>query len=338
MRLSGANLRQLHEAIEAGFSPNEMNRLLLERFDKPLYLFAANDDFSVQVVQVAQYFNKRYIAEQLIAALRDARPHEPALIALADTAGFTVMGRGLEAYLIPDQAHPADAVDFRIRLGQCENAVCRIEIGSARGTGVLIGPDMVLTNHHVVPVAEDGALPGAVRCLFDHKTGANGYTTPTSAVKAVRAVAWSPHAPEDVIRGAMASDPGRLDYTLLALETAVGSQPIVSGFDPRDFVRVDPDLAPPVEHTGILILQHPLAQPMKIDLGSVTRVGSTRIWHDAGTNHGSSGSPLFDARLRLVGLHNAGHGPDGDRPAYNQAVPMSLIAADLVEKQISLVG
>lgn len=230
MRLTGDAAPRLLAAMETAFSPDDLNRLLFERTGKYLHHFAGagNAPFGAQVLAVISYFNMQHRAEELLIAVRDARPRDPELVALAELAGFTQYGKGLEVYLVPGQAPSPDTVDFRVRLAQRENAVCRVQTPKGTGTGFLIGADLVLTNHHVVPVTTTGALTEDVVCLFDHKVGANGYTTPTLKVKATQVSAFSAPAAEDYIPGGVAVDPDRLDYVLLQLAMKVGIQPIVT--------------------------------------------------------------------------------------------------------------
>ena len=55
-----------------------------------------------------------------------------------------------------------------------------------------------------------------------------------------------------------------------------------------------------------------------------------RLYHNANTLPGSSGSPCLNAKLEIIGLHNAGdalyHGVVGF-PNRNQAVPIGTILA-----------
>jgi hypothetical protein len=115
----------------------------------------------------------------------------------------------------------------------------------------------------------------------------------------------------------------------------VGGQGIVDSFEARGFARMLPDIVLPIS-TAILILQHPEGQQLKIDLGTVTALPGMRARHNVNTLAGSSGAPLFDAELRLVGLHHAGFDWPAANQAYNQAIPMSLIVADLLKKKIKL--
>jgi len=58
-------------------------------------------------------------------------------------------------------------------------------------------------------------------------------------------------------------------------------------------------------------MQHPLGLPLSLADGcSKKGVDQTDILHDCLSLHGSSGSPLLDERMRLVGLHYKAAYPD----------------------------
>jgi hypothetical protein len=79
----------------------------------------------------------------------------------------------------------------------------------------------------------------------------------------------------------------------------------------------------------VFVLQHPNGAPVKLAVGAEKgkNPGATRLYHDANTQPGSSGSMCLNAKLEVIGLHNAGdanydgiiHAPN------NQAVPIGLI-------------
>ena len=54
------------------------------------------------------------------------------------------------------------------------------------------------------------------------------------------------------------------------------------------------------------MLQHPKAKPMKIDIGTTTWTGVARVRHNVNTEGGSSGAPIFNAALELVGTPSCG--------------------------------
>lgn len=341
MRLTPGQTTELQAAMERSFGPLEMQRLLKERFGLALHnLSSLFKGFSDQVFDIHRYFDHRNTAEELVAALRDSRPREPSFVALADQLGFTVLPTSDAFEVMVRKAGPAyqDAADFRSGLAQREHAVCRVELPTGYGTGALVGKRLVLTNHHVLGIALDagGKLAVKVTCLFDHKKAAQGYTTPARRVEVLRVLASSPPAAEDYKSNQTATDPKRLDYALLELDQDVGDQPIVPGAEARGFLDIAQEPNTPALAEGLLILQHPLAKPMKIDIGSVTWLGGTRLRHSVNTDKGSSGAPMFDAALNLVALHHAGFDwPSADHP-YNQAIPLALIVADCRAQNVQI--
>lgn len=342
MRLVNPQLGPFLQAGYVAFGPGSLSGVVLERFDLQYANLTADTlAFDQQFRNVYRYFHERNIVEKFVAAVRDARPAEPAFAAAADSLGFTSLpAQGLEALVRPVGTPYQDVTAFRGRLSSIEAAICQIETPDMLGTGTLISVSHVLTNHHVVAsvLQVDGGLSGPVTCRFDYKkTNATGFNTPPVELKASSVVASSPHAPEDEAAGGVNTAADKLDYAILKLAQALGNETIVTGGEPRGFVP--PNARPEAlgGQEGLLILQHPGGQPMKIDIGAVTQLDPTRIRHSVNTEPGSSGAPVFDAGLNLVALHHAGH---ADWPAaklgYNQAIPLRLIRNDLQAKRVVL--
>ncbi|HLL81721.1 MAG TPA: serine protease, partial [Longimicrobium sp.] len=126
--------------------------------------------------------------------------------------------------------------------------------------------------------------------------------------------------------------PDELDHALLRLDRAFGAEPADPGNaqgEPRGWVAV-PSAAPAIAPgMPIFILQHPLAQPLKLAIDTqgvqVVNPGGTRVRYATNTESGSSGSPCFDANWGLVALHHYGD-PAFQHPAtYNQGIPIGAI-------------
>lgn len=341
MRVDPEKVGALFDAMEKAFDTLSLDRVLQERCQVRLSNLAGFGlPFSHQVGQVHSYFDQRNTSERLVGALRDARPQERAFVLLADDMGYTSLPAtdSFEVLVRKEGAPHQNVEDFRIELAKREDAVCRVETASGYGTGVLIGGNLVLTNHHVVAKSMDsaGKLNPPVHCLFDHKKSKQPYATPPRRVKVTDVLAFSSAASQDYKPQEVATDPDCLDYALLKLAEDVGNLSIVQGGDPRGHVAIDPSAPVPSVADGLLVLQHPLSQPMKVDIGSVTSMAGTRLRHSVNTEKGSSGAPIFDASLRLIALHHAGFDwPTVDHP-FNQAIPMALIAAHAKARGVDL--
>lgn len=341
MQLEPRDVEQMLAAMESHFDSFAMDRLLETRFGVSLAnLTSVMKNFSQQSVDVVRYFDHRNRVEEFVLALRDARPSVPVFSRILDRAGFARLPAGdLEVLIRASRPGHKDVAAFRSDIARLEATVCRIRTPTSFGTGVLIGPREVLTNHHVIADSLDarGELTGPVTCQFDFKTGSGSYASPMVEESVVSVVASS-SSPAMRVDMDIDADPSGLDYAVLAVSDGFSDRPIVGGGDPRGWAQLEPasrELAP---HDGLLVLQHPLGLPMKIDIGSVLSLGSVRFRHSVNTEAGSSGSPIFDADLHLMGLHHAGFGsPRGAMP-FNQAVRADRIYADLHSKNVMIGG
>ncbi|HEY0152908.1 MAG TPA: trypsin-like peptidase domain-containing protein [Longimicrobium sp.] len=226
---------------------------------------------------------------------------------------------------------------WRQQMFRLEGRVCRVEVGgSPAGTGFLVAPDLVLTNYHVLMgVITDPSLAAGVRMRFDYRVLGNGLQS--DGTLAALAADWLvDHSPftDAERRGqpdSVPPTPDELDYALVRLDRPLGAEPADAARqgEPRGWVNV-PAAAPAVAPgMPLFILQHPLAQPLKlaIDTQGVQEVnpGGTRIRYATNTESGSSGSPCFDTNWGLVALHHYGD-PAFKHPAtYNQGIPIAAI-------------
>ncbi len=249
------------------------------------------------------------------------------------------------------------------RLGAILGRVCRVEVqatqGTSYGTGFLVGPDMVLTNYHVVePVLKSwpSASAETVTCRFDFEKHADGTVRDGREAKldATKAIRSSPYSNLDNIPYPKTEEPDRdcLDYALLWLKEPVGNQPI--GSSPEPAAKPRGWITPPKIPYGfgsreLYIVQHPRGQPIKLALdtsalearaGDTVQYGPnalrTRVLYRTNTDHGSSGSPCFGPAWELAALHHAGD-PDyhlAHTPQYNQGIPIDTVEADLKERHL----
>jgi hypothetical protein len=223
--------------------------------------------------------------------------------------------------------------------------VCKIEIPGDfgfGGTGVLVGPDLVLTNHHVIYPASRTIELRRVQCLFDFRMLDLRTIDPGRPVR-VRAdwqpLTRPPSRSDGDATSTMGPGANELDHALLRLERPIGNEPVG---DPRTASAIRPPRRwlqlytepPELKSTDeLIILQHPQTRPggaqlpLKRAAGSVTLSGWTkmRVRYLTDTYHGSSGSPCFNQRFDFVALHHCGdplwqpYGPLP--PRFNQGIP-----------------
>lgn len=271
------------------------------------------------------------------AALRAAFPD----LTRADTtttASFDVQSAGAPHPEVPGNGGPAlrrlvrpnlAQIDLKAwvqRLERVMAQVGRIESnGRPFGTGFLVGDGLVLTNWHVVDFARKAGAADKLAVRFDYHRLPDG-TEAGTEFPVERVVDERPCAPGEM--GTRPDDPpaaDELDYALLRLSESTAER----GWQT---LRPGPPLGP---DAPIIIVQHPQGEPMKMALDDNALIGPVhkglRLRYRTNTQPGSSGSPVFDWDLNLVGLHHLGD-PALNDPAYNQAVPVGLVAQSIATR------
>lgn len=347
--LTGPELAVLHKGIVAAFDEETLPMMILFRLDKVFGGGAGEFDFLVY--RLVSKANRQGWWPELLIAARNSVPGNPVLIEAEALLLASSHGSNLEKVVDIKSAF-RDVHEFGKRHSQLVNAVCVIEdSGGGLGTGWLVAKDIVLTNHHVVQRFIRGdANSHDLKCRFDFKI-VDGSTHSGREVSLAEkwCIADRPYGQSDISVGRLDWQPHELDYALLRLAEPVGSEPVGEKPEPGAMVRgwiALPSTPPPVAKDDRLwVFQHPQdlskpgvrrLQPMKLSDGKVLGWfgNNMRLRHDALTLPGSSGSVCCDGELRVVALHHAGDAEDWPdyRGAYNQAIPVGLIVADLMAR------
>ncbi len=208
-------------------------------------------------------------------------PGEPALYG-ADVIGLErLLGR-------------SDLIDagFLQRGAIAARAIGRVHALSANerayGTGFLVSRGLLLTNHHVLPSAQD-----ATRSFveFDYQAGLNGLPLTAHAFALQPERCFVTHPP--------------LDFTLVAVQPRSGS-----GIDLARF-----GFLPPIETEGkvligelVNIVQHPGGEPKQLAMrkNEIVDVLEEFLHYETDTGPGSSGAPVFNDQWEVVALHHSG--------------------------------
>jgi Trypsin-like peptidase domain/Effector-associated domain 8 len=164
---------------------------------------------------------------------------------------------------------------------QVARSVAYVGVHTGSGTGFLVAPDLLLTNHHVL--SNSDILPDVV-CRFNYEEDWSG---------AAQAVQEYRVRPDGIFHTNEA-----LDYTVVQLDGEPGQTWGWLPSRPRDVKR----------DQRVNIIQHPGGQPKKISLQNnfVAYVGSDVVQYVTSTLPGSSGSPVLNDRWEVVGIHHAG--------------------------------
>lgn len=359
--LSREQFKALANAIQASFDQNELASLLLRECGRRLDEVATLPmNWGPLVTQVVQRAEMQEFTSELVLAVAAWRPRSVALarvlreltsapgegatLALSATARGAV-GSDVSALQgkVREKSKYADLEQFLADVSAAGPRVCRIEAADdeklAFGTGFLVGDDLVLTNFHVRELLLHAGKEPA--CRFDYRRLAGSLavrsgTVVPAAKREAAWVAWREYAPSDVVEGGAHPTAEQLDYALLRLADAVGR--FAPGRDEeagagRGHYVLKPDVPAFEPGEDVVVLQHPAGEPLKVAVGNaIASAVPRRSAHDAPTEGGTSGSPCFDLNLKLRALHHATDPRDPQRPKFNQAVPIALVAADLAAR------
>ena len=353
-RLNGRQYEQFWKALQDAYDPPRLQRMVQFKLDKRLDQITAPGSFADIVFDLIRVAEMEGWTDRLLLAARESNPGNAQLLAVSQqfglTPGNTPAQRELEKIIVNTNSL-LDIAKWRERLGEIEGRVCRIEIqNTAYGTGFLLGPDIVMTNYHVVESVikgKHGHQPEDVTVRFDYKRLTDGTILNLGKVYRVltQSADWlvdhSPYSPVDLESDPKSGlpEPDQLDYALLRLEEAPGDEAIGEktepGAPPRGWIEVVDKAYDFPSDTPLFIVQHPKGAPLKLALDTKAVIGlnanHTRVAYRTNTDPGSSGSPVFDQNWNLVALHHSGD-PESVMPTYNQGVPLSAILDLLKQK------
>ncbi|MDQ6707961.1 MAG: serine protease, partial [Acidobacteriota bacterium] len=191
--------------------------------------------------------------------------------------------------------------------------------GNPKGTGILIGPHLVLTAWHVVrdlfdPSADDRftakpAIPNRLFVEFDDFSAGLGAAPPAPQRVAAHKLWHAVHSECHPLELANQLPPNRgdlegfWDYAVIRLEKTPGLERRWAALDARSVV--------PATGKVIFIFQHPAGQPLRVDdnvilapdTADAAAIPRFRFLHKVNGLGGSSGAPCFDTSFMLFGLH-----------------------------------
>jgi endonuclease G, mitochondrial len=227
--------------------------------------------------------------EAVLATFRKRRFSREAPAAVLEAAGSPGdTGKVLERII-----NTSDFLDIRYLEGgvAAARAVGRIDVrdGSEHvvgyGTGSLVSPRLVLTNHHVLP---DSQVAAVSAIEFNYQDGLDGQPLKPQLFEFDPDAFFLADDERDFALVAVRAMPGALDQ--------FGSNPLIEAEGKG------------VIGENVTIVQHPRGQKKQIALreNQFVDLADPFVHYRADTEPGSSGSPVFNDQWEIVALHHAG--------------------------------
>jgi len=222
------------------------------------------------------------------------------------------------------------SINYLDRGRRAAAAVCRIRIpadgGEWYGTGFLVGPRLLVTNHHVLGNANEASQAEAE---FGYEHDVDG-------------VLMSPVQFNLKPHEIFLTDP-ELDITFVAISPLSDTGVPVERYG---WLPLLPMPGKVVDKEWVTIIQHPGGGPKQISIRSSRIVSLPKssipnvnldhfIHYLTDTEPGSSGSPVFDTQWNLIALHHSGGwlrepGNDPKQKFYlNEGIHINTVIAGL---------
>ncbi|WP_208341184.1 DNA/RNA non-specific endonuclease [Aetokthonos hydrillicola] len=240
------------------------------------------------------------------APLSDIKEHDrradPVTILARRVENIAASGSGVSSFDLERVLGRNDLlpINFLQKGTLAARAVCRIWVGDqfgsngSWGTGFLVSPRLLLTNHHVIESVDAATRASA---QFNYEMDISG------KIREGKFFALTPNE-------AFITDPD-LDFTLVAVaEKSDDGQASLADYG---FLRLDPNLHKVEPLEFVSIIQHPDGQPKQIAIreNKVLKIGNSQdaladnfLWYASDTAPGSSGSPAFNDNWQVVAIHH----------------------------------
>jgi hypothetical protein len=183
-----------------------------------------------------------------------------------------------------------------------------IVAGQEDGTGILLPDNWFLTCHHVMRSRESAARP-TTTAQFGYAMRTDGVIT--DAVQLHFDPSTFHTSAED-------------DWTLIkVLPNPKRGLASLLGQGGLHLEHLQPE-----KGAKVYLIHHPAAEVQKTSSGHLMDVNDARLHHDAITEGGSSGAPIFDSQWRMVGIHRGRLGTGEKEGIHLQVIIAGIKAAN----------
>lgn len=288
--------------------------------------------------EIVDYYNRQNRVHELIVVSRTKSPENPRLGRFAQGVGLAGAylpavenEEGLER-LVRDYLPVPNALDFLTRGAAALRRVCLVSEGDkALGTGFLVGPGVVMTNHHVIE-GFMGQSANRPRFTFDFVQEGGSGTAYESQPDWL--LDYSDRVPDDtatLLDGPADAPEDKLDYAVVRLDGRPGEE--AAGGAPRGWFTLPTEEYKFAAQKALLLYHHAKGKALQLSIDTDSYVAGnvrgTRVWHRSNTEGGSSGSPCFDLEWNPVALHQGYNRlrrpPSMQREPANRAVPLTAV-------------
>lgn len=343
LELQATDWQRIGNILETSFPDIALKVFVRENFADVSRGVPWSGAIEYDVSEVIKVANSRGRLDELLVRASSLRPYRPDLLALAlhysrqDGFRQSLAVHDLDVkQTLEGLTVAGDPFIEASRLAEwilaMERQVCLVRCGAQAGTGFLVSADLILTCYHVVEALFNKTMASPAQVRFDYRRIGNGIVPNYDDDWIGLDPAWViPHAPYSPTDKPLSGDPqpNELDFALLRLAQPMGQMSAKNESKPRGWIDLAGALSPPAPSSPCLIPQHPMNAlrpppqlPLQVTFATPGYQGlnanGTRLLYGPSTLKGSSGSPVFDGKLRVFALHH-------NRGEYNPGAPNTLL-------------
>lgn len=311
--LSPERERELVEALAEGFTPEALERRVMDPMRVPSEVRSAARDYRTRIFELVRWATAGRLIGELLRAAHEANPNSERLRLLNEAAGLIPATSGIVEAIRPALPLGGEKVWSR-GLREVEKQICVVERKPVpkglTGTGFLVGPDQVMT--HASVVAND--MTKVAKAIKDAGITVSFDRTATSQ-RTYRVLA----------EPLFLSDGGVI---VLQLDRPAGRETTpdpeaASSARARGWLA---PRAPGAATRALVIVQYVEGNRLvvSIDTDGLIRDDGGLIQYRTSTQPGSMGAPCFDANWRLVGMHVG-----SDTSSLNHGIGIASIVEQL---------
>jgi hypothetical protein len=366
--LTGLQIETLRRGLQKGYpQPSRFAMFLREQLDKRLTDYAGDVPLPQAIFNSIEGAEAEGWVKPLVVAAYRTRQNQPEIEQVASQLGIALLGsevtnerplggrtalspfQELQNLVNPNRPFIDSAQLWKLAV-EYPARICKVEAVAKNGTGFLIGSDLVLTNYHVMEPAIKGKVRAEdVVCRFDYTAKRDASPVTDGLERRLKKDAWQVESsPPGEHEGEVACPdpaPNQLDFCLMRLETSVGTERLGGSSDVsvplRGWFSVNKSQSLGQTGQQLFIWQHPQGAVLKLAIGDQVGINGigNRFSYNVNTLKGSSGAPVFNAAMELIGLHHSGQKDATELAAIgnsNEGVPISNIVRLIRQRGVDL--
>ena len=299
IKVNRITVKELKRIIPRMFRRDEIEIILHSEFGYSSFNTETQTGYKEFVFKLILYLEHRAQLGRFVETLLKSRPNDPKLIKIAHDLGIHSVKLEREI----KKSSMKDTNQFILEMENISKRMCLIQLAEHPvGTGILIGPNLILTASFIVDYAHLN-WHRELKVRFDFRNSEDG-----QVVNYGHFIELDENQPLAAgyigMNDIRAEDDATLmkSYSVLRLSTAIGTDLYSKTSDrSRGWISLKDNQAK--LGAEVYLLHHPRGMALQVSQGTIVEVTQNLIRYSANSLSGSSGGATFDSDFNLIGMH-----------------------------------